>query len=364
MSARILVVDDEDVFRQTLASWLKEDGYDVQSAADGEQAIAAVQSNPIDLILLDVRMPGVDGLGVLKYVKEHHPGIEVIMLTGYEELRIAVQCMKLGASEFLTKPIDSDGLSARVRSILRARDAEQKVESLQTEFNSMLLHDLHTPLNSMKTTLHYIINGMAGPLVEQQEQLLKYIDTTTEGVLALVKDALDLSVLEAGKLHLDKKPTNVEELLKRVVQWLQILARAQNRSIQLDIEPGLPEINVDENRTEQMLSNLVNNAIKYNRDGGTVTVRAVKNMMVDKLEKREKPCIQIDVSDTGIGIPDNELPFIFDKFKQLITGKASELKASGLGLAICRIIAEAHRGKIWAESLEGEGSKFSVSLPL
>ena len=364
MSARILVVDDEDLFRQMLISWLRGDGHSVESAADGEEAIAKVQSNPFDLILLDVRMPGVDGIGVLKYVKEHYPGIEVIMLTGYEDIRIAVECMKLGAGEFLTKPIDSDGLSARVRSILRAHEAERKVEALETEFNSMLLHDLHTPLNSMNTTLHYIINGMAGPLVEQQEQLLQYIDVTADRVLTIVKDALDLTILEAGKVHLDKKPTNIEQLLKRVIQWLEVVARVQKRSIRLEIEPGLPEISGHENKTEQMLSNLVNNAIKYNHDGGTVTVRATKNMMVDDLRKKERPCIQIDVSDTGVGIPEQELPFIFDKYKQLLTGKVSELKASGLGLAICKTIVEAHRGKIWAESQVGNGSRFSVTLPL
>ncbi len=120
MSARILVVDDEDLFRQLLVSWLKSENYTVESAADGEEAIKMVQSNTFDVILLDVRMPGVDGIGVLKYVKEHYRGIEVIMLTGYEDIRIAVESMKLGASEFLTKPVDSDGLSARIRSILRA----------------------------------------------------------------------------------------------------------------------------------------------------------------------------------------------------------------------------------------------------
>lgn len=364
MTARILVVDDEDLFRQMLLSWLKGDGYAVESAADGEQAIAMVQSIPFDLILLDIRMPVVDGIGVLKYVKEHYPHIEIIMLTGYEDVRIAVECMKLGASEFLTKPIDSDGLSARIRSILRARDAELKVDALQTEFNSMLLHDLHTPLNSLKTTLQYIINGMAGPLVEQQEQLMRYIDATAERVLTLVKDALDLTAFEAGKVHLDKKPTNLEQLMKRVIQWLDIVARAQKRSIRLEVEPGLPDISVDANKTEQVLSNLINNAIKYNREGGTVTVRVSRSSMVDELGKHERPCIQIDVSDTGVGITEQEVPLIFDKHKQLITGKASELKTTGLGLAICKTIVEAHRGKIWAESEVGKGSKFSVALPL
>lgn len=364
MEARILAVDDEDLFRQMLTAWLKEDGYDVESAANGDEAIAKIQAAPFDVILLDIKMPGVDGIGVLKYVKEHHPGVEVIMVTGYEDIRIAVECMKLGASEFLTKPIDSDGLSARVRSILRAHTAERQVEALQTEFNSMLLHDLHTPLNSIKTTLRYITNGMAGPLVEQQEQLMKYIDATAERVLSIVKDALDLTALEAGKVLLEKNPTHVGQLATRVVQWMDIVARAHKLSIRQEIEPNLPEINVDGNKIEQIVSNLLHNAITYNRDGGTVTVRVAKGTMMDELGKKEKPCIQIDVLDTGAGIAKEELPVIFDKHKQVITGKASDRKTTGLGLAICKSIAEAHRGKIWVESEVGKGSKFSVALPL
>ena len=160
----ILVAEDEDNLRSQIAAWLNDEGFSVDQAVDGREAVQKIQSGDVDVAMIDVRMPGSNGLEVLRYIKKNSPHTEVVMMTAMQDISMAVEAMKLGARDYLSKPIDMDQLVPQLRSLLKSRDAEQRLRRLQSEHTARLLFDLHNPIAGLKQSIGYLMKGMAGPV--------------------------------------------------------------------------------------------------------------------------------------------------------------------------------------------------------
>ncbi|MHB8085612.1 MAG: sensor histidine kinase, partial [Dehalococcoidia bacterium] len=226
----------------------------------------------------------------------------------------------------------------------------QHLEDIRRDLISNISHEFRTPITSIKLLAETLSDGaMKDPEVAQD--FLKKIDLETEKLRQMTEELSVLARIEDSRSATDKGATDIEQLISRSVERLSALAEKAGISVGVDIQPALPPPVIDSDQIESVLVNLIHNAVKFTGKGGRITIAASK----------EKDNILISVSDTGIGIPQEELPRIFERFYKVDKSRAGE--GSGLGLAISKHIISAHGGRIWAESVEGKGSTFYFTLP-
>jgi PAS domain S-box-containing protein len=261
-----------------------------------------------------------------------------------DEIIIGVRCIPF-----------QDRLNRNLGSVTLFTDitALKKVDQLKSDFVSMVAHEIKSPLNSILMQLNVILDGLAGDLTQKQEQILRRISDRIKSLTALSTELLDLSKIESGLIHQDREELGLVELIKDQIACYR--DRAAAGGIDLVFKEADREVRIVANRTnmEEVLSNLISNAIRYSPNGGTIT-----------LEVREKSdCIHIMVSDTGLGIPEKDLNHVFDRFFRAKNEKTRYINGTGLGLAIVKSIVEAHHGTIEVESELDKGSCFSVHFP-
>ncbi|HXG39282.1 MAG TPA: response regulator [Bacteroidota bacterium] len=360
----VLIADDEESLRATIAAWLGDEGFEVDQAADGLEAIKKVQGRDFDIALLDIKMPGANGLEVLRFIKKNSNPTEVVMMTGMSDVGMAVEAMKLGAKEYLTKPVDLDQLVPQLRSLIKKRDAEERIRQLQAEHTARLLYDLHNPISGLKQSIGYLMKGMAGPLSDHQKELMGYMVSSIDKVITLLNDMMDLTKLEGGRVRLNEGIGNLADTVQKVTQEYRVPIQSNKISFEIALEPDLPPIEYDSQKIEQVLHNLVSNAIKYTPTGGAIIVQARKVALVIEEGQQPQDFIMVSVFNSGQGIPREELPLIFDRYRNVVTDSKDKKKTTGLGLIICQRIIEAHNGKIWVESEFGKGATFFFALPV
>jgi signal transduction histidine kinase len=364
---KILAVDDAPDNLILLDKLLKRQGFNVVNATSGKECLSKSASDHPDLIILDVAMPEMDGFETLKRLRgnEITKSIPVIILTANsKDAKSIEEGFALGADEYLTKPIDQDELIARVRSILRAVKAEQDLEQLKADFQSMLVHDLRSPLSVIIGVLELAANGEFDKDPGELKEFLGSALETSEKMLGLINDILDVAKLEAGKLQLNKQPNDFNAVVSSVVARLKVLARDKGISLTIEEDKNIPVCEFDSGKVEQVVTNLVSNAIKFTPKDGSVTVRTCVKHFDDDVLGLKGDYAAIDVEDTGVGISPDEIPLIFDRYRQAKSAKASGQKGTGLGLTIVKRVTEAHGGKVFVESRPGKGTKFSVVMPL
>jgi signal transduction histidine kinase len=359
---RLLVVDDDKNFRDIVLMAISEEDFDVSEATTGEEAVKAARAHEYDLVLLDLKMPVMDGLQTLKLLRQESPSTDILMITGYQDVHLAVESIKLGAKEYLTKPIDPPELVQRLKSALRAHAAELRVKNLQAEFSAHLLYELRTPLSTVQSAVGFLMKELAGPTTERQQDVLSHIEHNTTKMISLLNDMIDLTQFESGRVGLEKLPTNLDELIPAVCARFDPLAKAKKVSLKVNINSNIPTLELDPDKIEQVIENLLDNAVKYTNEGGTITITASQTHHT--MDGRAREVIEIAVADSGMGIPKEELPFVFDKYKEFLTGKTSQQKTTGIGLIICRNIVEAHNGTMSVASTAGKGSTFKFTLPV
>lgn len=359
----VLVADDEDGLRMTISAWLGDEGFEVQQASNGLDAIKIVQSNDFDIALLDIKMPGANGLEVLRFIKKNSSPTEVVMMTGMSDVSMAVEAMKLGAREYLTKPVDMEQLVPQLRSLLKKRDAEERIRQLQAEHTSRLLYDLHNPISGLKQSIGYLLKGMAGSVSDQQKELLGYMTNSIDKVIGLLNGMMDLTKLEGGRIRLNEGISNVADVVTKVAQEFRVPIQSNKITLDVHTEADLPPIEFDQQKIEQVIQNFLSNALKHTPSQGAVVVQVTKIALV--LEEGQQPSdfIMVSIFNSGTGIPKEEIPLIFDRYRNVLSGK-SDKKPTGLGLIICQRIIEAHNGKIWVESEPNKGATFYFALPI
>lgn len=485
---RILVVDDELGIREGCKRALLEEGYAVDDAEDGKTGFQKVKGNEYDLILIDLMMPGIGGMDLIKMIHKMDPGIITVVITGHATIETAVEATKLGAYDYLPKPFSPEALCAIVkrglekrfllleaeklyaerdqrllelvneksrlrtiigcmadgvlvtnmerqlvlwnassakmlkskgfdiagesleyyitnkaliaaikevlasddkdfsmisreipvvgeRTILMAniapvRDQEEKIlgtvtvlrditelkeiDKIKSQFVSMVAHELRAPVAAIKGWLEIVISGEAGGDEQQNLIWLKRAKDRSDSLLSLVNDLLEINRMEAGKIAQKMEAVRVSDLIVKVVEFFKPEAEKKAISVSLDLPADLPSVQADIRDMEKLFTNLINNAIKYNVEKGSV--------LLEGEIVGSSVCYRI--KDTGIGIPHDKLSRIFDDFYRVEDAKTKGITGTGLGLTIAKKIVDSHFGHLEVESDLSKGSTFSVFLPI
>jgi len=272
-----------------------------------------------------------------------------IELTSHDESTMRV----LKASSAVVE--DNNGKTMGMLTILNDITKQKEIERLKSDFVAKVSHELRTPLVAMEQSLALILDKNTGPLSTDQEKFLDMASRNLKRLTSLINDLLDLSKLEAGKIQLVREPCSVDKVIEETISTLKSWADTKSIKLEKNIQQGLPHANIDSDRIVQVLMNLIGNAIKFTPANGTIAVEA---------SLQENKEIQIAVHDTGMGIPVEELPKVFDKFYQVRSSEKTDIKGTGVGLTITKEIVELHAGKIWVESEVGRGTRFIFTLPL
>ena len=358
--AAILVIDDEKAMRDSCYQVLTKDGYRAETAENGDSGLQKIREIKPDLILIDLKMPGMSGMELLDKIGDIDPNIVSVVITGYATIESAVEAMKRNAYDFLPKPFTPDqlrivierGLERRRLAIESARLRREK-EIMKENFVTLVTHQLRSPLASIKQYFVVILEGFAGEVANKQKEMIEKAGKHIDFLLQLINDWLDMSRIEAGNITKKFGPVDLILILSETLQPLIPLADASKVTIELNLHDNLPMVQGDAESLKQAFTNLISNGISYNREGGTVTV----NM------GEEGNDLVVEICDTGIGISEDNLHFIFEDFYRVKSKETQGLNGSGLGLPIAKRIIEAHNGSIRVASEVGRGTTFSVALP-
>lgn len=382
----ILVVDDAVDNRNIITRRLARLGHAFMEAEDGYQALDLIRKRAPDLVLLDLMMPGINGIDVLKEIRKSYSQAElpVIMVTARTEEETVVEALDAGANDFLTKPISIKILLARMNAQLllkhasrQLRDMNERLESLveertaelvvakekaeagskaKSDFLANMSHEIRTPMNGVLGMAEVLLGT---DLSAHQRELTSIIVSSGAALMTVINDILDFSKLEVGKMRLTPEPGNLRKCVQEVAVAMQ--ARAREKQIELIVRyaPNLPECVVaDHTRIRQILGNLVGNSVKFT-DAGHVIVDVSGERTGDTI------ALEFSVTDSGIGIAADQIESMFDKFVQADSSRTRRYEGTGLGLAICKELVTLMGGEIGADSRLGEGSRFwfKVSVP-
>jgi two-component system, sensor histidine kinase and response regulator len=347
----VLIVDD---FPDTLALYeavLAEDGHRVRSAANGDDALREVDDHEPELVLLDVSMPGLDGVEVLRRLRARRGGgPSVIMLTAARREPHAIEAgLKEGADAYLTKPIDSRELLARVRAALETFRLKRMLEAQRRDHVAMLVHDLRHPLSSLALIAEVLEAEDLKP--DERHAAVGQILGMCAEMTRLVDGVLVASRLEAGVFSVEPRMVGVGEIIEPMLAvFTPVAAR---RRVALVFEGALHgRVRADPQKLRQALDNLVANALKFTPRGGRVRLRVW----------RERDQMVFETADSGPGIAPEDRGRIFDRYRQGTRGRAAG--GAGLGLAIARGIAEAHHGSISVDTGDLGGAAFRIAIPV
>jgi len=341
---RLLIVDDVPDNLFLVRTILEEEGYEIITSSNGQDALKIIESEPIDLILLDVMMPKMDGYEVTRRIRAMAdlPFIPILLITAYDRAN-AVKGLDLGADEFIRKPIEADELLARVRSLLRLKHSiaeRDRIDRQRQDFVSRLTHDLRTPLVAADRMLGLLQDGVLGEISPQIGEALTIMGRSNRNLLEMVNKLLDVYRYESGSKTINLQPLNLRELLEQVVQELKPIAISKNLELIADLQ-GEEQVKGDRLELLRVFNNLIGNALKFT-ESGSVHVSL----------KHNQSELVIAIADTGMGIPAEEQPFLFQRFSQ----GNHQKQGSGLGLYLSHYIISAHGGKISVSS-QNQGSQ-------
>jgi len=376
-TASILVVEDEAGTRTTLCGILEDAGYKIRQLEKGAEALESIRSNSFNVVITDIRLPDIGGMEILELAREINPEVAVIMMTGYASVETAVEAVNQGAYAYFVKPVNPDEIKTAISNALKQQrlslENKRLVESLQrsnkllveaneelqratqakSEFLANVSHELRTPLNVIIGFSQLIIDGVPGKINQEQRQCLSDILTSSEQLLDLINDVLDLSKVESGKMGLRLTDTVLADVIEWVAGTMAPVFTSKKQILDVEVEEGLPPVRADEGRIKQVLFNLLSNSNKFTADSGKIKVEAV----------RDGDWTQVSVIDNGVGIKEEDQERIFEPFYRVDSPAARE-GGTGLGLSLTRQIVEKHGGRLWVESQYGKGSKFAFILPL
>ena len=372
MPLRLLVVDDDAVDRQAVRRSLRSAALeaDVLEAASAEEALALVDAQAPDLVLLDYQLPGTDGLAVLGALRARGITVPVVALTGRVDQQTAVSMMKAGAADYLNKDsLTPEILERSVRHALQvaagererqallareqaAREEAQAANRAKDEFLATLSHELRTPLNSILGWTRLLTAGALDAAASRRA--LETIERNVRLQAKLIDDLLDISRVVTGKLTLERQPVSLAAIVGEAVESHRPAAMAAGISLRYTVPEREQAVFGDQARLQQVVTNLLSNALKFTAERGAVDV----TLEFDADEAR------LTIADDGIGIPAEFLPHVFEQFRQADATTVRRQGGLGLGLAIVRRIVELHGGTVTAHSDgPGSGSSFRVTVP-
>ncbi|MFA6468186.1 MAG: hybrid sensor histidine kinase/response regulator [Bacteroidota bacterium] len=361
---RVLFVDDTEDNLDLLEFALKKKPITMFRASSGKECLEVAEAQQPDMIVLDIQMPEMDGFETLRRLRANPATskIPVIFLTAIKrDPQSIAEGILLGAEEYLTKPIDLEELFARVRSIYRVMAVQRELEQVKSQFMAMLVHDLRTPLTIIISSIDYILRhyNTDKPLDSDGVKLMETVLASTRGMANLVNDLLDLSKYQAGQMLLNKQTFTIHEMIEESLQPFLLQFKRKNIVFHTEVNPDLPRIEADSGKIVQLMTNLLSNAMKFTPDDGSITITVEQER--DEAQKAE--FIKVSVSDSGVGIKPEEIPLLFEQYRQVSSSTKTKEKGTGLGLAICKLIVQAHGGTINVTSELNKGTTFTFTLP-
>ncbi len=373
----VLAIEDDPGDVQLLRRYLEDiPEWEVTLLAFTEPAegLAQLVDHAPDIVLLDYLLGATTGLEVLKRIQRCGCPYPVVILTGCGTEELAAELMRYGAADYLTKNRLSANSLKRVISNAIAKyklqealeehrrrlqemnqDLLRKNEEIRN-FYHMVSHEFSSPLTSAREYVTMVLNETAGPLNDEQRKFLEIARESCDQMCVYVGDLLDVTRLQTEKFAVFPSRVSIDRLVHQVVA--SVFPAAQEKGVHLKhiIEPGLPEVNIDEARISQVISNLLRNALKFTPEGGQIMVQLADNPAASEF-------LIVSVTDTGRGIERDKLPYIFDRFYQATSKDWTTHRGMGLGLYICRELVRLHGGEIWVRSEPGKGSTFSFTIP-
>ncbi|TMA09789.1 MAG: response regulator [Deltaproteobacteria bacterium] len=351
--ANILVVDDERGPRESLMMILKP-YYNVYTAERGGQAIELVGQVPVDLVTVDLKMPGLPGIKVLEQIKQHDPDIEAIVITGYGSLDTAVQGIRLGAFDYIDKPFDVNHILSLVKRALERRNAKLKLKELKSNFLANVSHELRTPLSVVVGFVYLLLNQVIGKLTDEQQKVLEKVYRNSGELLDLIDNVLWMTSLNAGDFLLGKDEFDVGVLLREATKTYE--GGLKEKDVHLSLQLPSEEIQMvsDRSKVERIIKNLLNNAVKFTPHG-QITIRADRSA--------DGSTIDFEIVDSGIGMDQEQIETMFEPFQQMDGSSKREFSGLGLGLTVARRLTEFLGGSLRVQSQPGVGTRVIVSLP-
>lgn len=381
---KILIVDDNPKNRAICEEIFEED-FDLVHAEDGTSALRLARERHPDVVLLDVMMPGVNGYEVCQRMKADPDigHIPVIIVSAKGQTNEIIEGFDSRADDYIVKPFVNSELRARVRATLRLKDAQEELQQanrklhehtrqleeanerlkeldrIKAGFTAMLVHDLRSPLSVVQVTLQMLESDS---LVAQSEYqtLIRESLASCNDLFELTSDLMEIFRSESTTMVLSLTRMSLQKLVEEACRQATVLAKKKDITIDLSL-PGEPAlIRADSYKLQRALTNLLSNAVKFTPRGGTIGLHVT--ILESSGSVDVSPDVLIEVIDSGDGIPPHDLPFIFDPYYQANTQNSG--MGSGLGLAIVKRIVAAHSGEVSVKSKLGQGSRFSIRLPL
>ncbi len=354
--SKLLLIDDEEPIRKVLGLYLRSRGYEVFTAADGNEGLEVFQREKPSIVLTDIKMPGMDGIEVLKKIKKISPQTQVIMITGHGDMDIAIQSLQLEASDFITKPVDNKAL------LVSLRRAEERLETQEilnatheymkraekliaiSDISAKIAHEIRTPLT--------LIGGFADRL--RKKASLRAAEEKYAGVIidevGRLENFINDILLFSGEIVLDKKELHINKLIADVVLLFEKEMNEQGIKVRTLFDEQVPVIMQDKKSLEEVFINLIVNGCHAMKGGGTLTLRT------EHVQAESGSIIRITINDTGEGIPGTIINKVFDPFF------TTKTVGSGLGLTVVKEILRRHNATIRIESEIRKGTTVTIEI--
>ena len=349
--ANILIIEDEPGPALALKMILKP-YYQVYSAERGEAALDILKTTPIDVVSLDLRMPGLSGMPLLAKIKAHDPDIEVIIITGYGSLETAVESINLKVFSYVAKPFDVLEILETTKRALQKRRNLQRLRHIKEEFFANLTHEFRTPLSAIMGYSSILLEEHGATLTSDQRQALDRIQVNSHELLSCVEGIFFLAALEAGEIPLTVWSFDAKLILSRLTERHAMAFADKRVRLEVGHLPNLP-IRTDEEKLTKIIDILVLNGLKFTEEG---SVRVDATM-------QPEGTLEIRVRDTGIGMRPDEIEEVLEGFRQADPTARKRFRGIGLGLRLLTRMVAAIGGSLDVTSTLGGGTEFLVTIP-
>jgi two-component system sensor histidine kinase/response regulator len=374
-SDKILIIDDEEGIRQGCRRVLQPQGFNVETADRFKEGLQKIQQGTYDLVLIDVMLPDGRGIDLLGPIQARDPETVAIIITGYATVELAVETIKKGAYNFISKPFTADRLlmtvnqglekrhlsmeTKRLQAIERetielahARDEAEKLSEFKSSFLNVAAHELRSPVGGAQSLVRTLLRGLAGELKPQQSELLSRVEIRLNFMLELINDILALASSKSIETGQPLEEIQVQPAMQKVIEAFAEEAKNQQVVIKFSAASQPIPVMATENGLNMVFRNLIGNAIKYSKPGGAVEVKI----------QPDPGFVKVSVADNGIGIPEEDIPHLWDEFFRAKNAHLEGITGTGLGLSIVKQYVDRFGGQVDVASSLGKGTTFTVSL--
>ena len=356
---KIIIIDDEEVVLDSCTLILEGGNYSVTTASDGTQGLNLVREIHPDLVYIDLKMPGIQGIEVLEHITEQDPTIVSIVITGYATVTSAVEAMKKGAYDFLPKPFTPDefriitkrGLERR-KLMLETIALRKEKEMLRENFAAIVSHELKSPLGAIQQNLYALSGELSGVLSETQQAKFDRMKARIDDLLKLINSWLRVYSVDISKIKDNFTTISAEAIITKAIESIEPHAVRKDITIVPTMEANLSTFEGDEVSLVETLVNILANAVKYSHPNSQILVNA----------REIDGNVEISISDSGVGIQPEDLPYVLSDFFRGKVDQTSE-DSHGIGLTISKRIVEAHNGSISVASKPAKGTTFTIRIP-